>query len=192
MIKHYISVQNFPNSGMWATLRSGVAILLFSISSTVEAVPTENYKIQEKAIPERVVTISPTHGSSSNTVDIYGSKSFTPTYKAEQAYVELCSRDKGAEQLRDVFNFIVDGLGNDFEAERVSVDCDSENAILNITYRLLNNVFISITKPKETMGDENVVVGVSDLHNQLVSDIVTIDFLSTYIHNLETRRQELP
>ena len=172
-------------------MQSGVAILLFSISTTVEAVPMETYKIQERATAERVVTISSTHGSSSNTVDIYGSKSFTPTYKAEQAYVELCSRDNGAKQLCDVFNFIVDGLGNDFEAERVAVDCDSESAILNITYRLPGDVFISITKPQETMDDENVVVGVSDLHSQLVSDIVPIDFLSTYIHNLETRRQEL-
>ena len=190
MIKHYISVQNFPNK-MWTTLRSGVAILLFSISTVVTAAPMENYKIQEKATPEHVATISPTHGSSSNTVEIFGNKSLTPTYKAEQAYTELCSKDNGAKQLHDVFHFIVDGLGNDFEAEKVSVDCDSESAILNITYRLPSDVFISITKPQETMDDDNVVVSVSDLHSQLVSDIVPIDFLSTYIHSLETRRQEL-
>ena len=82
-------------------------------------------------------------------------------------------------------NFIVEGIGN-INIEKVAVDCDLDSEILNVVYRLPDNVVLSISKPLETIDDDFVAFNLYHNRKLLVTDNANIGLLSHYINEVES------
>ena len=95
----------------------------------------------------------------------------------------LAAVDSTVNGLETVIEFIKNSIG-DVCAEKVSVDCDTESKIVNVSYRFSNGIVVSVSKPLETMDDEFVSFNAYSNRKLLVSDITTIPMLMAYLRGI--------
>lgn len=68
-----------------------------------------------------------------------------------------------------------------------SVDYDEEGKIINVSYRLMGDIIISLTKPYETLDDNFVAFNVYQDKTLLISEIADCKLILTYLHNVNEK-----
>ena len=162
------------------TLRTGLVISFMFTAVEVHAVTDNLYQTQTPAETENLISLP-----SETTVISQNIKNIT-----EAAFQNTVKRLPAAVEMEPVMRFVANNIG-DIQAERVSVDCDVTNKVLNVAYRLPYDMLLSISKPLETMGDSFVMFNVYHRRQLLLSETASIELLSQYIHNVEEKVQKI-
>lgn len=80
---------------------------------------------------------------------------------------------------------------DDITHEKKTVDFDMEKQVINVAYRLPNNILLSITKPYHTLGNDEVGFNlyqiVSQIKELLIADWCLVGLLHKYIKNVEEK-----
>lgn len=106
--------------------------------------------------------------------------------KTSKAFDLLTKRLPDAYIMRPIARFISDGLG-DIKAKRVMMDCDTKSNILNVSYRLQENILLSVSKPLNTIDDSFVMFNLYHERDLLLSECAHISLLAQYIKNVEEK-----
>ena len=173
-------------------LRTGVMITFLFTATVCGAAPIEHYHVQrESKQTEQVVTVPAKSTISGDVVpvSIMAETQNSLMFKTMQAYDSLVERQPQATALEPVMHFVTDGVGN-INAERVSMDCDTESMVLNVAYRMPGDILMSISKPLDTLDDRLVMFNVYHRRDLLVSDRASIEMLANYIRAIESRISE--
>lgn len=190
----FYTVQTFPlRDAFKKTLRTGVMITFMFAATVASANPVKQYVAEQAAVTtETIATVSAKNILTKDIipVEIFADSHSTLEFNTLQAYDRMVERCPQASELEPVMRFVTDGLG-DIKAERVVMDCDMNNKVLNVSYRMHDNMLLSISKPLDTMDDGFVMFNVYHGRELLVSDSASIELLSQYIHNVENRIKEL-
>lgn len=180
--------------GFMRTLRTGVMITFMFTATITKATPAEQRYIVERdiATTEKIATIpaKSTLNKDVISVEILADSYSTLGFKTMQAYDRLVERCPQATEMETVMRFVTEGIG-DIDAERVVMDCDLENKVFNVSYKMNDNMLLSVSKPLETMDDAFVMFNVYHGRDLLLSDSASIELLSEYIHNVEERIKAL-
>ena len=174
-------------------LRTGVMITFMFTATMASAAPIERYEVERDLVTtERIATVA---AKSTQTKDIIPVEILADScsdleYKTIQAYNRLVERCPQATEMENVMRFVTEGIGN-IAAERVVMDCDVDNKVFNVSYKLHDDMLLSISKPLDTMDDGFVMFNVYHKRELLLSDSASIELLSEYIHNVEDRTKEL-
>ena len=163
------------------TLRTGLVISFMFTAVQAHAITENSYHTQTPTEVENVITL-PSVGTAVQTKSV--------DYMTEVAFQNTVKRFPAAAEMNPVMRFVAKGIG-DIQVERVSVDCDATNKVLNVAYRLPDDILLSISKPLETMDDAFVMFNVYHKRQLLLSETASIDLLSQYIHNVEEKVQKL-
>lgn len=102
------------------------------------------------------------------------------------AYATLCDKNPEAGTLRPVYEFMRKGL-EVINAEKVSMDCNTESGMLNISFRLPEGVILSVTKLGETLNDNLVAFNIFSKRQLILSDVCEINMLADYIENVQSK-----
>ena len=194
MTKTTYTVQTFISREYFMRkLRTGVMITFLFTATVGGAASIDKYHVQKESIQtEQVVTVPAKSTISGDVVpvSIMAETQNSLMFKTMQAYDNMLERQPQAEGLEPVMRFITEGVG-DINAERVSMDSNTENMVLNVSYRMPDDMLLSISKPLETMGDTFVMFNVYHKRHLLLSETTSIELLSQYIHNVEEKIREL-
>lgn len=163
------------------TLKTGLVISFMFTAVEAYAATENSYHVQTPAEMENVITL-PSVGMTVETPSI--------EYMTEIAFQNTIRRMPAAAEMEPVMRFVAKGIG-DIQVERVSVDCDTTNRVVNVAYRLPDDILLSISKPLETMDDTFVMFNVYHKRQLLLSETASIELLSQYIHNVEEKIQKL-
>jgi len=196
MSKRFMTVDDvLKKLGRNTALRSGIVISLFSFSDlTIYAFSDLQYSSQshielvssmEESRPIMEMTIN-----NSTDVEFYLGSTLCVTEMLDEVFEELKVREPQAATMEDIFYLIRDGIGNIF-AEKVSVNCDVHNNVLNVAYRLPGDMLLSVSKPSSTADDQFVMFNLFHLRKLLISDTADLSLLSRYIHNAELKAAQL-
>lgn len=181
-------------SSFMRTLRTGVMITFLFTATLSNATPSEQRYTVERDIvtTEKIATIpaKSTLNKDVVSIEIFADSYSALGFKTTQAYDRLVERCPQATELEPVMRFVTDGIGN-IDAERVVMDCDPENKVLNVSYKLHDDMLLSVSKPLETMDDVFVMFNVYHGRDLLLSDSASIELLSEYLHNVEERIKAL-
>ncbi|MBO7636536.1 MAG: hypothetical protein J6S89_08150 [Paludibacteraceae bacterium] len=172
-------------------LRKGVMIAFMFTATVASASSVDSYDVENNVVNTETIARIPTKSTQTNgiiSVELLADS--YPEFKTVQAFDRLITRLPEALSMEPVMRFVTEGIGN-IDAERVVMDCDTENEVLNVSYKLRDNMLLSISKPLETMNDQFVMFNVYHGRDLLVSDSASIELLSEYIHNVENRIKEL-
>lgn len=193
MKKTFYTAATFPyGNTIVKKLRTGIVVTFIFTASLMGAIPIENYEArQESNTTEIVTTISAKSTLTKDIipVTILADNHSTLMYKTECAFNRMIELHPQAIELAPVMHFVTERVGT-INAERVMMDCDMGNKVLNVAYRLPGDILFSINKPLDTMDDELVMFNVYHLRELLVSDMASIDMLGQYIHNVEKKIAE--
>lgn len=174
-------------------LRKGVMIAFMFTATVASASSVDSYKVENKVVNTETIATIPAKSTQSKDVVsvelVADSYSFLEV-KTLQAFDRLTTRLPEALPMEPVMRFVKEGIEN-IDAERVVMDCDTENQVLNVSYKLHDNMLLSISKPLETMDDRFVMFNLYHGRDLLVSDSASIELLSEYIHDVENRIKEL-
>lgn len=170
-------------------------MITFLFTATLSnATPSEQRYTVERDIvtTEKIATIpaKSTLNKDVVSIEIFADSYSALGFKTTQAYNRLVERCPQATELEPVMRFVTDGIGN-IDAERVVMDCDPENKVLNVSYKLHDDMLLSVSKPLETMDDAFVMFNVYHGRDLLLSDSASIELLSEYLHNVEERIKAL-
>jgi hypothetical protein len=189
----YIVRDILHNNQLWETLRSGVCIALFAFTTVVSLGQENQYYSQIEDVPDKIISLTAKDNVSGilipDGIEIFANHNKTSAYMTKQSFSEMMSHNSDAKKLEPVMNFIVEGIGN-INIEKVAVDCDLDSEILNVVYRLPDNVVLSISKPLETIDDDFVAFNLYHNRKLLVTDNATIGLLSHYIDEVESNLSE--
>ncbi len=185
----YIVRDILHNDQLWETLRSGICIALFTFTTVVSFGQENQYYSQIEDVPDKIITLTAKDNVSGSLIpdgiEIFANHNKTSAYMTKQSFSELVSHNSNAKKLEPVMNFIVEGIGN-INIKKVTVDCDLHSEVLNVAYRLPDNVVLSISKPLETMDDDFVAFNLYHNRKLLVTDNANIGLLSHYINEVES------
>lgn len=175
-------------------LRKSVITFFLSTTMALSATAVNQYYTRIEKAPQSLITVSATERISGakipDGIEIFANNSYTSLDMTELSFKALTTRQPEAVELEPVMKFIINGIGS-IDAERVSVDCDIDSKVLNIAYRLPNDILLSVSKPLITMDDNFVVFNLFHKRDLLVSKNATIDLLAKYINNIETTIHDL-
>ena len=177
-------------------LRSGVMISFFALSSISTSVAKDNqftYLIEDDLKPITAVTAKNFVSGEiiPDAIEIFANNILSTSDKTFISFEKLTmNHSEEAANMEPVVRFIAEGMG-DIIAEKVSVNCDFENEIINVAYRLPNDILLSVSKPLSTMTDTFVMFNLFNKRQLLVSDSASIELLSTYIKKVESRVAKL-
>ena len=175
-------------------LRKSVITFFLSTTMALSATAVNQYYTRIEKAPQSLITVSVTERISGakipDGIEIFANNSYTSLDMTELSFKALTTRQPEAVELEPVMKFIINGIGS-IDAERVSVDCDIDSKVLNIAYRLPNDILLSVSKPLITMDDNFVVFNLFHKRDLLVSKNATIDLLAKYINNIETTIHDL-
>lgn len=192
-IKFY-TVQTFPmRDAFKKTLRTGIMITFMFAATVASANPVKQYVVEQAVVTTETIATVPAKNLLTNDiipVEILADSHSAIEFKTIQAYDRMVERCPQATELEPVMHFVTEGLGNIY-AERVIMDCDENNKVLNVSYKMHDNMLLSISKPLDTMDDAFVMFNVYHGRELLLSDSASIELLSEYIHNVENRIKEL-
>ena len=68
-----------------------------------------------------------------------------------------------------------------------SVDYDEQGKVINVSYRMMGNILISLTKPYETLDDNFVSFSLYQDKTLLISEIADCGLILTYLNNVRER-----
>lgn len=175
-------------------LRTGVMITFMFTATVAGAAPIEQrYEVERDLVTtERIATVTAKSTQTKDTIpiDILADSCSNLEYNTMQAYNCLVGRCPKATEMENVMRFVTEGIG-DIDAERVVMDCDLDSKVFNVSYKLQDDMLLSISKPSDTMDDSFVMFNVYHKKELLLSDSASIELLSEYIHNVEDRIKEL-
>lgn len=190
----FYTVQTFPlRDAFKKTLRTGVMITFMFAATVASANPVKQYVAEQADVTTETIATVPAKNILTNDiipVEILADSHSAIEIKTILAFDRLVERCPQASELEPVMRFVTDGLG-DIKAERVFMDCDMNSKVLNVSYRMHDNMLLSISKPLDTMDDGFVMFNVYHGRKLLLSDCASIELLSEYIHNVENRIKEL-
>ena len=163
-------------------IRTGiVTFFLISVTASASTTSVEDYRSRLSSD----VTVETVIGDSNVTMRRVIAEN--PMHEqTDFAFNSLVSRVPEAAEMKSVACFVADGIG-EIKAERVTMDCDTESKVLNVSYTLPNDILLSISKPMITMDDTFVMFNVYHGRELLLSDNSSIELLSLYIHNIEAK-----
>lgn len=98
------------------------------------------------------------------------------------------SAETDCKNIKESFAKIVDAL-NDIKFSKIAVDGNPEEDRLKVAFRLPNNVILSIIKEQGVHLDDYVGVNIFRNRQLLISDIMELSLLKTYISNVQARLQ---
>ena len=180
----YIVKDILYNDQLWEKLRSGICIALFAFTAVGTSGQENQYYSQIDDVPDKIISLSATDNVSGafipNGIEIFANRNFSNANMARLSFSELVSHNPGTQKFEPVVDFIIKGIGN-IDIEKVVVDCDFDSEILNVVYRLPDNVVLSISKPLDTMDDDLVAFNLYHDRKLLVTDDASIGLLSRYI-----------
>lgn len=174
-------------------LRKGVMIVFMFTATVASATHVDSYKVENNVVNTETIATIPAKSTQSNdvvSVELVADSYSSVEVKTTQAFDRLITRLPEAVPMEPVMRFVKEGMGN-IAAERVVMDCDTEGQVLNVSYKLHDDILLSISKPLETMDDQFVMFNLYHGRELLVSDSASIELLSEYIHNVENRIKEL-
>lgn len=87
-------------------------------------------------------------------------------------------------------NYISANL-DDIEHEKKSVDFDTDSQTIFVSYRLPQNILLSVSKPYHTLGNDEIGFNLYEITDEikelLISDWCTCDFLHKYLKNVQEK-----
>ena len=178
------------------SLRTSVMISLFTLSS-INALAEQNnqfrYSIEESLEPLTFVEVKINSSDKiiPNAIEIFANKILSTSDKTFISFANLAmmhSDETG--KMMPVMRIITKGIG-EIDVEKVSVNCDFESEVLNVAYRLPNDILLSISKPLSTKDDSYVMFNLFHKRDLLLSDSASIELLSGYLKKVESRIAEL-
>lgn len=194
MKKTLYTAQTFTmRAAFMKKLRTGAMITFMFTATIASATPVERYEVMRDNVATETIATVPaksTQTKNSIPVEILADSYSALGFKTMQAYDRLVERCPRATEMEPVMRFVTEGIG-DVDAERVVMDCDLENKVLNVSYKLHDDMLLSVSKPLETMDDAFVMFNVYHGRDLLLSDSASIELLSEYIHDVEERIKEL-
>ena len=110
----------------------------------------------------------------------------TTSERIDCAFVDFCSENGVDDNLKNVCEFIKNGIG-DVKSDDVAIDGNIQDGFLNVSLRLNDGAILSINKCFDSMDNTMVAFNIFKSRKLLVSDIMEINTLSTYIHNVQNR-----
>ncbi len=194
MKKNLYTAQTFTiRASFMKKLRTGAMITFLFTATIANAAPVERYEVVRDNVASETIATVPAKSTQTNDcipVKIMADSYSVLGFKTKQAYERLVERCPLATEVEPVMRFVTEGIG-DIDAERVVMDYDSENKVLNVSYKLHDDMLLSVSKPLETKDDAFVMFNVYHGRDLLLSDSASIELLSEYIHNVEERIKEL-
>ena len=186
MKKTLYTAQTFTmRAAFMKKLRTGAMITFMFTATIASATPVERYDVMRDNVATETIATVPaksTQTKNSIPVEILADSYSALGFKTMQAYDRLVERCPQATEMEPVMRFVTEGIGDDY---------DLENKVLNVSYKLHDDMLLSVSKPFETMDDAFVMFNVYHGRDLLLSDSASIELLSEYIYDVEERIKEL-
>lgn len=164
------------------------------VASPIQAFNQIEYSLsqQTKCVTTTIIQsdISQAPIGENSCVSLFCNNTYNVTDMLDEAFDNLVARVPSASDANETFCLIRKGLGN-ILAEKVSVRYDVTSKVLNVAFRLPDDMLLSVMKPLETMDDSYVMFNLYHLRELLISDTAEVNFLSQYIRNAEQKAAQI-
>lgn len=178
------------------SFRTSVMISLFTLSSINASAKQDNqFRYSIEGTLEPLTVVEAKNNSSAevipNAIEIFANKILSTSDKTFISFANLAMKHfDETEKMMPVMRIIAKGIG-EINVEKVSVNCDFESEVLNVAYRLPNDILLSISKPLSTKDDSYVMFNLFHKRDLLLSDSASVELLSGYLKKVESRIAEL-
>ena len=184
MKKEYVTISDVVKTTTLATFfMAGITFTLF-LNDNSENVNSSNFLFEQSVKNEGIEVQELTSGD--NITFTVLSNEPTTSEKIDYAYDSFCSKYGTNDDLGKVCEFIKNGIG-DVKSDDVAIDANIQDGFLNVSLRLNDGAILSINKCFDSMDNSMVAFNIFKSRKLLVSDIMEINTLSTYIHNVQNR-----
>ena len=161
---------------------AGIVFTLFAINDYTSS---DGFIIQPSNNSINIVT-SDYRSNVSNSIITLKSNESTTEEKIAQAYYQFCAKNNIGDLFDPVFHFILEGISK-VSAEKVAVDGDIEEGLLNVSLKMADGAILSINKRIEYIDSPIVAFNIFKDRKLLISDIMDLNLLTNYILNVQNK-----
>lgn len=189
MSKRFVKVETIVNAMQKGLLASSLTVFV-AAASCLNADEVLHQKFRSAVVNEETIIedfqIDSDSKEQSAQFFFFFDDNNTTVKMLDEAFLKLKKEIPQAIELDRVYAFVSEGLG-DVRAERIAMDCDISNMMLNVSFRLPDGCLLSVNKPKGTENDSLVMFNFYRHRRLLVADMADISLVKEYVHNVEAQ-----
>lgn len=187
MSKNYRTVKDYLEGFRkeFVSIAAGLLIGFFVFAPESQAVsaPLQNNRIETAA--DEPIIMEPVKTSKSGSIEIsLKSNVQTTEEKMNAAYRKLNLDASDLQIYSPIYNCLRNSLKN-VSIEKISADIDSDSQSLEFVFQIGEDLLVSVSKPYETMSDNNAIVTFICQHEIVYSDLADLSTLSSHINSIE-------